>query len=398
MRKASKQPMHVGLLVAGHTSIGRDMAFGLAAYCREHDPWDILIEAGYSEVALPHLLKVMAHTSPRALIGEFWWAEQFRTVRGCGFPVSEITGSWRSSAVPQVMPDHRAIGRLVARHLLERGLRQFAFFGRHHFSNMEREAGFGQALSEEGHSSKGYHDPKLRGRSQDPLDDRCRLSHWVRGMKKPMGLFCANDYLAKEALLACQDANIRVPEEVAIVGVGNDDLLCNLSAIPLSSVDLSAHRIGYVAGEVLDRIRRGRRIPRKPVLVEPSGIVTRQSSDILAAENKEAAAAIRFIQEHAHQPLQVQDVLREIPISRSAMENHFRTLVGRTPREQILHARVERAKRLLDETILPLSAVAEKSGFAWQSNLSAVFKRLTGLSPVEYRQRRHRSRWDREGQ
>lgn len=383
---AIHDPMCLGILVAAHHTFGRQVIRGILNYCGDHEPWDIQVEGGYFENALHQLLKVVSHWTKSGIIAEFWWPEQFRALRGYAGPVVEISGTWSTSHLPQVYSDHRAVGRLVARHFMERGLRQFAHYGIGRlYSSAEREAGFSEELRLEGYGYAAYHDPKSRGRSQHPQEDRRALAGWLRQRKKPLGLMCVGDHRAREALLACREIGLHVPDEIAIVGIGNDELICDISSIPISSVDTAAVRIGQVAAEVIAHIRRGGTPPDKPVLIAPAGVVTRQSSDIMATENAEIVAAIRFINQHAGEPIDVRNVLHHVPISRRALEKNLKKLLGRTPQEQIFHAHVQLAQRILVETSLPLTAVAERAGFAAHSTFSIVFKRQTGFTPREYR-------------
>ena len=383
---AAQNQMCLGILVAGHHTFGREVIRGVLEYCRDHESWNIQVEGGYFENALQQVLKVITHWKDKGLIAEFWWPEQFRVARRFVGPVVEISGTWNLPGVAQVYSDHRAVGRLVARHFLERGLRQFAFHGMTRlYSSAEREAGFKEALAREGHGFAAYHDPKSRGRSDDLLEDRRALGAWLRKQTKPLGLMCGGDFRAREALLACQEFGLHVPDEVAIVGVGNDELICDISSIPISSVDVAAVRIGREAAEMIDHLRRSAAPPDRPILIAPAGVVTRQSSDVMAAENQEVVAAIRYINQHADEPIDVQNVLAHVPISRRGLEKNFKKLLGRTPQEQIFHAHVQLAQRLLVETNLPLLALALRAGFSGHSTFSIVFKRQTGLTPREYR-------------
>jgi LacI family transcriptional regulator len=176
-----------------------------------------------------------------------------------------------------------------------------------------------------------------------------------------------------------------VPEQVAVIGVDNEELLCRLCDPPLSTVVPNARRVGYEAAQLLDRMMSGARAPRHEVLVPPVGTVARQSTDTLAIDDPEVAAALRYIRERAPDGIRVEDVLRHVPISRSLLERRFRRAVGRSPHAEIRHVQVRRAAQLLGETDLPLKRIAELAGFAHMEYLSYVFKRATGQTPRDYR-------------
>jgi LacI family transcriptional regulator len=178
-----------------------------------------------------------------------------------------------------------------------------------------------------------------------------------------------------------------VPDEVAVVGVDNDDLLCNLSEPPLSSVILNPVRTGYEAAELLDQMLAGQPVAGGIRRVKPTGVVTRQSSDVLAITDAEVSQAIRFIREHAVEGIKVEAILAAIPVSRRVLESRFKKLLGRTPHDEILRVQLERVKQLLAETDLPLRVIAERAGFKHVEYLSAVFKQHVGHPPSEYRRR-----------
>ena len=178
-----------------------------------------------------------------------------------------------------------------------------------------------------------------------------------------------------------------MPEEVALVGVDNDDLLCELARPALSSVALPAERIGFEAARLLDQLltRPRARSVGQPLLLAPLGVVTRRSSDVLAIDDPEVAAAVRFIREHAYEPIQVKDVLGEVPVSRRTLERRVRAALGYGIWEEIRRAHMERGRALLAETEMPMSEVAKHAGFSDARQLSVVFRQETGLTPTDYR-------------
>jgi LacI family transcriptional regulator len=155
-------------------------------------------------------------------------------------------------------------------------------------------------------------------------------------------------------------------------------LLCDLASPPLSSVIPNTHRTGYEAAALLDRLMAGQRVAAKPHLIAPLGVAARQSTDVLAVDDRDVARAVQFIREHACGGINVADVLRAVPLSRRVLEQRFRRLLGHTPHEEILHVRLDRVKQLLAETDLPLYLIADRTGFEHVEYLSVVFKRDTG--------------------
>jgi LacI family transcriptional regulator len=213
------------------------------------------------------------------------------------------------------------------------------------------------------------------------------VQRWVQRLPKPVGIFASTDIWGVQLAEVCRQTGLRVPEDVALVGVDNDDLLCEVARPSLSSIALPTERIGFEAAALLDRILARERPSLRPRLLPPIGVVARQSSDVLALDDPEVAAAVRFIREHSHTSIGVKDVLRAVTISRRSLERRFQAALDRTVWEEIRRAHLERAKSLLAGTAMPMWAVAEQAGFSDPRQLSVVFRQETGLTPTAYRGR-----------
>lgn len=198
------------------------------------------------------------------------------------------------------------------------------------------------------------------------------------------GVFTCNDIIAFQTAEACRLSELRVPEDVAIVGADNDDVLCELARPALSSVAVASKAVGYQAAAMLDRLLDGAP-PPPPLLLPPLGVVTRQSSDLICLPDPPVAAAVCFIREHSHMHLCVEDVLRDVPVSRRSLERRFRKFLGHGLGEEIRRVHVQRAKELLANTGLPMAEVACQSGFSDGQQFSRVFHEETDLTPSAYR-------------
>jgi LacI family transcriptional regulator len=216
------------------------------------------------------------------------------------------------------------------------------------------------------------------------------MAAWLRALPKPVGVLACYDVRGQQVLEACHEAGLPVPDDVAVIGVHNDELLCDLCDPPLTSVIPDARRAGYEAAALLERMMEGERVPVATRTIEPLGVAARQSTDVVAVADARVAAAVRFIRERATTGIDVSDVLRAVPMSRTLLERKFKQLLGYSPHEQIQRVRLERAKALLATTELPVAAVAERVGIEHPEYLSVAFRRATGLSPREYRTR-HRT-------
>jgi LacI family transcriptional regulator len=221
--------------------------------------------------------------------------------------------------------------------------------------------------------------------------DQSQIAAWIATLPRPLALMGCNDLRGQHVLDACRRIDLAVPEEVAVIGVDDEQLLCELADPPLSTVVPASEQIGYQAAELLDRLMSGRRprSPRSPRsgerTVQPSGVVTRHSTDVLAIADPDVAAAVRYIREHACGGITVPDVLRRVPLSRSVLEHRFRAYLGRSPQAEIRAVRIKRGKQLLVETDLPLYRIAQLSGFEHAEYFSVVFKRMAAQTPGGYR-------------
>jgi LacI family transcriptional regulator len=287
--------------------------------------------------------------------------------------------------LPWVETDDEQIARLAVEHLLERGFKHFAFCGDARFNwSVWREKHFCAHAAAAKHAAHCYRPGEFTpGDVGAQSADLCR---WLLGLPKPVGIMACYDIRGQEVLAACRSAGLAVPGDVAVIGVDNDALLCDLASPPLSSVIPNTHRTGYEAAALLNRLMAGKRVPARPHLIAPLGVAARQSTDVLAVDDREVARAVQFIREHACAGINVSDILRAVPLSRRVLELRFQRLLGHTPREEILHVRLHRVKQLLAETDLPLYLIAERTGFEHVEYLSVVFKRETGQTTSAFRQ------------
>ena len=372
--KPSKQ---VALLIETSNAYGRGLLRGIMAYVREHEPWAFrLTEHGRGEVGRNELAGWKGHGAIARIENERIAA----ALRHFKRPVVDVSAARLLPQLPWVETDDEAIARAAADHLLARGLRNFGYCGddRFNWSRWRREA-FHRYLAAAGLAC-----------GDAPADGARGLAEWVRALPKPAGVFACYDVRGREVLDACRQAEVEVPYQVAVVGVDDDELLCELSDPPLSSVIPDTRRAGWVAAELLSGWMAGRRPRRAAHRIPPLGVTTRRSTDMLAVEDPELAAALRFIGDHACEGITVKDVLSRVPLSRRVLESRFQRVLGRSPHEEILRAQLERAKQLLVQRHLTLAAVAHQSGFRSGEYLGTVFKRELGLTPGEYR-RQHRS-------
>jgi LacI family transcriptional regulator len=211
------------------------------------------------------------------------------------------------------------------------------------------------------------------------------LARWLRKLPQPAAVLAAYDFVAFQLLENCRQIGVAVPDQVAVLGVNNDELLCDMCDPPLSSVMTNPRQTGYQAAALLQRMMSGAKISPEAHIIKPVGVATRHSTDLTAVSDPHIARAVRMIRERACAGITIDELVKQTPFSRRVFEGCFRKLLGRTPHEQVLRTKIERVKTLLTETDLNLARIAERSGFAYVEYMSVAFKRATGLPPSAYR-------------
>jgi LacI family transcriptional regulator len=372
----------VALLIETSNGYARGLLNGIIAYMREHESWSVYLGEHARGDDPPRWLRTWRGDGVIARIENQRIAS---AVVQSGLPAVDVSAARKVSSLPWVETDDRAIAEAAARHLLERNFRQLAFCGDNRFNWSRWRCEHFQRIAKSAGVTCFVYEPSVRARRDwDAMEDE--IAQWLLSLPRPIGVMAAYDIRARHVLDACRRVGLAVPDQVAVVGVDNDEFLCNLSDPPLSSVAPDTRRTGYEAAALLDRLMSGRERSRgQATFVQPLGVVARRSTDVLALADPDVSAAVRFIREHACDGIAVKDVLDEVPLSRRVLEGRFRKLFGRTPHDEIARVRFERVRRLLRETSLPLADVAQRSGFRNAEYLATAFRREFGLSPNDYR-------------
>jgi len=374
----------VALIVEMSGIYGRRVLRGIAQYLRTSQPWAIFLER-----------RDLRSQSPPWLVDGDWDGvicrsgerELLETFAARGVPVVDINDR-ADRGLPRIWSDNRAIGRLGAEHLLERSFRHFAFCTLSDEAwAMARRDGFRASVEAAGFACETYDAPWL-GRHVPEWDaDQERIGAWLAGLPKPVGLMASNDQRGQHALEACRRVGLALPEEVAVVGVDNEEVFCELCDPPLSSVEPDPERVGREAAQLLARMMAGETVPATERLVPPIGVVLRQSTDVLGLDDRDVVAALAYIRRHACHGISVEDVVEHTAISRSTLERRFRNHIGHSPHAEIREVQLKRVKQLLTETELSLEAIAPLVGFDHPEYMSVVFRREVGQTPGQYRER-----------
>lgn len=364
----SARPIRVGIVVNYVGGYSRGVIRGIASFAFAR-AWICRVE-GVNEASISRHIK-----DYDGLIIQAATTAQARLLNRSSVPAVNVSSALGLKRVPSVVSDDRLVGSMGAEHFLRRGHRHFAFYAPddRQFATIRFE-GFRDRVARDGMSCALL-------KAEDALAKH--LEHAV----KPVALMACNDRAAVGVLDLCRERSLRVPDDVAVLGVDNDELMQSLANPTLSTINTARERIGFEAATMLEALIAGKPNPGELVLVPPKDVITRRSTDALAISDADVAESARFIHQHAGRQIGVLDVARRATISRRQLERRFKEALGRTIHDEILRCRVDRAKQLLLESDLTLPQVAMASGFANASYFSTVFRRQLGTTPGEFRLR-----------
>lgn len=381
----ARKPRQVAVILDATSPYQRKMIRGVATYARQAGGWRLYVE----ENPLDTLPDLKAWRGD-GIITAFTERRYAALVRGLDLPVVGVEGGYGwyepGSGIPYFATDDEAVARMAADHLIGQGYAGLAFCGLPKSRNTEwaerRRRGFVARAREAGVPCQVYAGHHQSTRQWAALQrDLCT---WLRSLEKPVGIMAGNDTRARHILEACRSVGLRVPEDVAVIGVDNHELMCELTDPPLSSIEQGAQELGYRAAELLDQMMSGKR-PRKIAnLVAPERVIVRRSTDALAIGDADVATAMRFIRARACEHIRVADVLDEVAVSRSTLEARFRKIIGKTIREEIHDTMLRHAQTLIAAKELTLKQVAREAGFSHVQHMTNLFRRRLGRTPGEF--------------
>jgi LacI family transcriptional regulator len=307
-------------------------------------------------------------------------------VRRLNIPTVDVSAARLIPGIPWVETDDESIANLAVDHLAGCGLRNLAFFGdpAYNWSKWRCEF-FQRIVRERGLIPRVYNLPRRTRPQVQWYKEWSRINEWLKGLPKPVGIFACYDACGQQLLEICRYYGFVVPDEIAVIGVDNDELLCDLSYPSLTSIALNTRHTGYLAASLLDRMMAGERLEEQKYSIEPLGVEKRVSTDLVAVQDPCISQVIAFIRGHFKANIRVEDLLRIVPLSRRVLETRFRRALNRTPHEEIVRLRIEHIRKRLAESDDQLSTIAEEMDIAHPEYLSVLFKKETGMTPSEYR-------------
>ena len=358
---------------------------GIMDYAQQHGNW-IFTTSGEA-----HDLSVRALNRWRGngVITLLDTEAEARAARRLKVPVVTFVGTLRKPGIPRVMRDQPAIGRLAAEHLLARGFRNFGYYGvKEVVYSIDRGEAFADRLKEHDVTFGHYLSPNMFDRRHPWDDEMDALCRWIRKLPMPIGIFTANDARGRMVADACKMVGRHVPEEVGIIGVDNSQLDCEFGSPKLTTIACEWHLVGFETAKLLDSLMCGDPPPEKDLLISPSGVIARESTDVMIADHPAVAKAIAFTRAHLSERFGVKSLVAAAGVSRRYLETSFARSLGRTPSQYLMGARVETAKALLEKRGLTFSRIARECGFSDLRQFRRVFTRLEKETPSQYRARR----------
>ena len=326
--------LRVALLIESSRAYGRDVLCGIAAYARTYGPWTFFHDERASDNPIP---RGLTQWKPDGMIVRIGNPKNGRQIQRLGIPTVDLLHEHVYPEIPRVIPNQESLVRLAIDHLLHRRLRHLAYVGYCGvgFSRDRREffLEYLAAKNYKGYVFEDWSSREVLGISttgRKSLQESRNLAAWIKDLPKPLGVVACNDTRAYQVLVACAEYGIAVPDSVSIIGVDNDPVLCELSNPTLSSVDPNAKKSGYDGAALLQRMIEGKPVPDR-VLIEPAGVVSRRSTEVLAIPDEDFAGVLSYIREHACGGLTVEALIEHTNISRSTLERWFAKHLGHSP-------------------------------------------------------------------
>jgi LacI family transcriptional regulator len=384
------------LLTETTHAYGRGLLRGIAKYSKLHGPWSFYREApfyGHFKQLNYHLCELKKINADGIIIREPT-SDQIDQILKIGLPLI-ISPNQVNPKIPTILTNAEKIGQLAAEHLLERGFKNFAYCG---FEEMQwaknRYTFFAREIEQRNYHVNTFF-ATVRKVVNPKEKDQAEFAHWLHSLPKPVGLLACNDDMGRIILEACNASAFSVPEQITVVGVDDDDLTCELTDPPLSSIALHSEKAGYDAAALLDRLMNGEKMNGQIILQDPSHVVTRQSSDIIAVNDQDVAHALVFIREHYKDPITVENVANEVNLSRRHLYKKFKETLGRSVHKEIKNMRIEHICKLLTESDLSIYQIAMSLESTGIEHLARYFQNEKGITPQEYR-KKFRYPWSRQ--
>ncbi len=377
------------LLIDFSEEYTKNLLRGITRFSREYGPWVFCrMPTFYREtIGIEGIIKWAKEWGAHGIFGQLYNIPEVGKIIEAGITLIAVDFKERFTGIPNITGGYLEAGRMGAEYFLKKGFKNFAFYG---FKNIvwsrERALGFEDRINKSGFTVEFFEHKNARSRELWYYKPSS-LSNWLKSLPKPVGLMACDDNQGQHITEACRLSGIRIPEEVSVLGVDNDETTCALSDPPLSSIVLNTEKAGFEAARLMDLMIRKKSQQEKDIIVEPMQVVTRQSTDIYATHDKYIAAALKFIHQNIQASIRVNDVLKQLPLSRRSLEKRFLQMTGLPVYKYIYNLRIEKFAEKLLETDKNITEIAFETGFSDVKNISRRFRALKGCTPNEYRKK-----------
>ncbi len=377
----NRKPPKVALLIETSNEYARGVIKGIHEYIKKHTRWTVYLGEYSRGEPKPEWLLSWEGDGIIARIENQGIAD---LIEKCGLPVVDISAANLIPGIPWVETDDRAISLMAIDHLIECGFKNFGFVEVNFNWSKWRGESFAEVLRQRDFQCHCLHLSRKSNLTWE--EEQKEIEAWLKEIPKPIGIFASYDLMGRQIIESCHRLGFMVPEEIAVLGVDDDPFICELCSPTLSSIIPNTQKTGYIAASLLEKLISNKKIEKLEYRIKPIGIKNRRSTDTIAIENRYISKAIHYIYENAQSGvINIKDILAFLPMSRRVFERTFENIVGRTPYKEMQRVRVNRIKELLHDTDLTLMDIAERAGFEHVSYMSYLFKRETGITPVQYR-------------
>ncbi len=375
------------LMIDFAESYSKELLRGIAKYSKEHGPWVFCRMPLFQRetIGMQGILEWAIEWGADGIIGQFYNDPTVIAFKEAGIPIIAQDFKERFTEIPNITGAHREAGIMGAEYFLKKGFKQFAFYGfKKIVWSRERAEGFENRVNKAGY--KVHYFENDNSDSDNIWYYRpSALSQWLKSLPKPIALMACDDNQGQHITEACRHSGIAIPQEVAVLGVDNDEMICEFSDPPLSSIAQDAEFGGYQTAKLLEEMIKDKNTPTRDIVVKPTQVITRQSSDIYATNDHHIATALKYIHQNLEKTIQVNDVVKQVPLSRRTLEKRFQSITGYPIYKYISNLRMEKVSNRLLETDMNVFEIALELGLNDTKNLSRQFKQMKGVPPSAYR-------------
>ena len=383
------QSFKILLLIDFSEEYGRALLRGITRYSQHHGSWSFCKMPPFvrEKYGMDGILKFAKEWQAQGIVAQLYNTLEIQKLVDSGICIIAQDFKERFTDFPNITSDYEKTGVMAAEYFLSKGYQHFTFYGFNDFVwSRERATGYTKRLQQAGFEVHRFNSPQ-KNKHQLWYFRQSPLSEWLKQLPKPMALFACDDNQANHIVEACNLAGIRVPDEVAILGVDNDEMVCNMSNPPTSSICLDTENAGYKVAELMENmiLKNGDSFP--DIIVESTTVISRQSTDIFAINDNEVLKALQFIRKNIAKKIQVSDVIKVVALSRRAIEKRFMGTIGRSIYQEILFRKMERSAQMLLQTKYNILDVAIHCGFDDDKNFARMFQKYHQLTPLQYRKK-----------